>query len=134
MARAVAAGGDEAAGLAVATAVVYCEGGASAEAFSQALSQAIEQDPYTGCLVVTEAKAYAYARCGPTGAFATSGSATTERVLGICQLPLTTAAGPNIPSSYYSRRPSGWWNGGWWSTPSWWSQGDNQYNQYNGRK
>lgn len=50
MARAVAAGGDEAAGLAVATAVVFCEGGASAEAFSEALSQAIQRDPYTGAL------------------------------------------------------------------------------------
>lgn len=50
MARAVAAGGDEAAGLAVATAVVFCEGGASAEAFSEALSQAIQQDPYTGAV------------------------------------------------------------------------------------
>jgi hypothetical protein len=31
-----------------------------------------------GCTILTEAKSYAYARCGPTGAFATSGSATTQ--------------------------------------------------------
>jgi hypothetical protein len=31
-----------------------------------------------GCTILTEAKSYAYARCGPTGAFSTSGSATTQ--------------------------------------------------------
>lgn len=47
-AQAIAAGGDAAAGLAQATAVVFCEGGASAEAYAEALSQAISKDPATG--------------------------------------------------------------------------------------
>lgn len=33
-----------------------------------------------------------------------------QSILGICGLPLTTSAGPNIPSSYYNRRPA---SGGW---------------------
>ncbi len=40
-AQAAAAGGDQAKGLAQATAVVFCEGGASAEAYAEALSISI---------------------------------------------------------------------------------------------
>jgi hypothetical protein len=74
-----AAGGDQAKGLAAAIAVVSCDGGASAEAFAKALAQSIEKDPKTGCDVLVTATSYAYAQCGPTGAFAES-SATTTRV------------------------------------------------------
>lgn len=35
MAQAIAAGGDQAQGLAVATATVFCEGGAEAEAYAE---------------------------------------------------------------------------------------------------
>lgn len=73
-----AAGGDQAKGLAAAIAVVSCEGGASAEAFAQALSQSISQDPKTGCTVLTTAKSVAYASCGPSGAFASSSSTISK--------------------------------------------------------
>lgn len=62
----------------VATAEVFCEGGASAEAWAEALSRAISQDQSTGCTILTESRSYAYAKCGPIGAFATSGSKTTQ--------------------------------------------------------
>lgn len=75
---AYAAGGDQAKGLAAAIAVVSCEGGASAEAFARALSQSIQQDPETGCTVLVTATTYAYAKCGPTGSFAMSGSSVTK--------------------------------------------------------
>lgn len=73
-----AAGGDQAKGLAAAIAVVSCEGGASAEAFAEALSQSIQKDPKTGCDVLITAKSYAFAKCGPTGSFAESGGSTTR--------------------------------------------------------
>jgi hypothetical protein len=73
-----AAGGDEAQGLAAAIAEVSCEGGASAEAFARALSQSIQRDPTTGCDVLVTASSYAFATCGPTGAFAQSGSTVTR--------------------------------------------------------
>jgi hypothetical protein len=73
-----AAGGDEAQGLAAAIAEVSCEGGASAEAFARALSQSIQRDPTTGCDVLVTASSYAFATCGPTGAFAESGSTVTR--------------------------------------------------------
>lgn len=73
-----AAGGDQAKGLAVAIAAVSCEGGASAEAFSRALSQSIQKDPTTGCDVLQTAVSTAFASCGPTGAFATSSSTVTR--------------------------------------------------------
>jgi len=57
--------------------VVSCEGGAAAEAFAQALSESIAKDPKTGCTVLTTAKSTAFARCGPTGAFASSSSSVT---------------------------------------------------------
>lgn len=52
------------------------------QAYSEALSQAISQNPTNGCRILTVAKAYAYARCGPTGAFAQSGTTTTTQVCG----------------------------------------------------
>lgn len=55
------------------------------QAYSEALSEAISQDPTTGCRILTVAKAYAYARCGPTGAFAQSGSSTTQVSAGATQ-------------------------------------------------
>lgn len=73
-----AAGGDQAKGLAAAIAVVSCEGGASAEAFAQALKQSIEKDPKTGCDVLVTARSYAFAECGPNGAFATAGSSVSR--------------------------------------------------------
>jgi hypothetical protein len=75
---AAAAGGEQAAGLAAAIAVVSCEGGASAEAYAKAISQAIEKDKKTGCDVLVTAKSYAFAKCGPSGAFAESGSTITK--------------------------------------------------------
>lgn len=81
---AVAAGGDNAAGLTVATAEVMCVGGARAEAWAEALSSAIHTDPKTGCAVLVEARSFAYARCGPEGAHANSGSQTTTKLLGTC--------------------------------------------------
>jgi hypothetical protein len=58
-------------------------GGATAEAFASAYSAALGRDP-SGCLVLTEARAYAYARCGQGGSFSSSGSEVTSRVLGFC--------------------------------------------------
>jgi hypothetical protein len=84
-AKAAASGGEEAAGLAQAIAVVSCEGGARAEAFAEALSLSIDIDK-KGCAVLTEARATAYARCGPEGAFASSSSSITTKVLGMCGL------------------------------------------------
>jgi hypothetical protein len=83
-----AAGGDEAQGLAAAIAEVSCEGGASAEAFARALSQSIQRDPTTGCDVLVTASSYAFATCGPTGAFADAGSTVTRvsAALGVCWL------------------------------------------------
>ena len=51
--QAAAAGGDQAAGLAEATAVAICSGGASATAYSEAYSVAVSQNP-DGCTVLTE--------------------------------------------------------------------------------
>jgi hypothetical protein len=76
--HAAAAGGEQAAGLAAAIAVVSCEGGASAEAYAKALSQVIEKDKKTGCDVLVTAKSYAFAKCGPSGAFAEAGSTITK--------------------------------------------------------
>lgn len=61
-----------------AIAVVTCEGGASAEAFAEALKRTVAKDPHTGCEVLTTAKATAYARCGATGAFASSSSTISK--------------------------------------------------------
>jgi hypothetical protein len=83
----LAAGGDQAKGLAAAIAVVSCEGGASAEAFAQALAQSIEKDPKTGCDVLVTATSYAFAQCGPTGAFADSGTSTTRVSVQSGRLP-----------------------------------------------
>jgi hypothetical protein len=58
-------------------------GGSTAEAFASAYSAALSRDP-NGCLVLSEARAYAYARCGQGGAFASSSSEVTSRVLGFC--------------------------------------------------
>ena len=58
-AKASAAGGDEQQGLVEAIAVVSCQGGASAEAFAEALSISIGQDK-NGCTVLTQARASAY--------------------------------------------------------------------------
>ncbi len=63
--------------------VHHLAGGSTAEAFAQAYSAAFSRDP-DGCLVLTEARAYAYARCGNGNAFATSGAETTSRVIGFC--------------------------------------------------
>lgn len=84
-ASAAAAGGDQAAGLAQATAVVFCEGGASAEAYAEALARAVTREG-RGCYILTETRAYAYARCGPEGAQAVAGSSAVKRVLGNCGL------------------------------------------------
>jgi hypothetical protein len=75
---AAAAGGEQAAGLAAAIAVVSCEGGASAEAYAKALSQVVEKDKKTECDVLVTAKSYAFAKCGPSGAFAEAGSTITK--------------------------------------------------------
>jgi hypothetical protein len=73
-----AAGGAQAEGLAVAIATVSCQGGASAEAFSRALSQSIQKDPTTGCDVLVKATTFAFASCGPTGAFSEAGSSVSR--------------------------------------------------------
>jgi hypothetical protein len=50
-----------------------------------------------------------------------------QKILGTCQLPLTTSAGPNIPSRYYNNRRPSDWNSGWWSNPwSWWPEAGSQ--------
>lgn len=72
------AGGAQAEGLAVAIATVSCQGGASAEAFSRALSQSIQKDPKTGCDVLVKATTFAFASCGPTGAFSEAGSSVSK--------------------------------------------------------
>eukprot|EP00878_Enallax_costatus_P042258 GHUV01049459.1.p1 GENE.GHUV01049459.1~~GHUV01049459.1.p1 ORF type:complete len:244 (+),score=72.03 GHUV01049459.1:77-733(+) len=103
-AEAIAAGGSQAAGLAVATAEVFCQGGASAAAWAEALSRAISLDPRTGCTILSESRSYAYAKCGPTGVFATAGSETTQSILGACQLTPTTYG--HIPRSDLWEQPN----------------------------
>jgi hypothetical protein len=57
-----------------------------------------------------------------------------QSILGTCRLPATASAGPNIPSGYYNRRPSGWLSGGWWANPfTWWPEGGSRGGQA-GRK
>jgi hypothetical protein len=56
------------------------------QAYAEALSIAVNKDPKTGCTVVSESRAFAYARCGPTGAAAAAGSSTTQRILGACNI------------------------------------------------
>ena len=84
-AKAAASGGEQAAGLAQAIAVVSCEGGYRAEAFAEALSQSISINKQ-GCTILTEARATAYARCGPEGAFSSATSSVAAKVLGMCGL------------------------------------------------
>lgn len=55
-----------------------CVGGASAEAFAEALKQSIARDPDTGCDVLTTAWSTAEARCGESGAFASANSTVTR--------------------------------------------------------
>jgi hypothetical protein len=69
---------------------VSCEGGASAEAYAKALSQAIQKDKATGCDVLVTAQSYAYAKCGPSGAFAEAGSSITMVRLTFGYLDLST--------------------------------------------
>lgn len=102
-----AAGGDQAAGLVQAIAVVTCNGGASAEAFAEALKRTIVKDPVTGCDVLTTAKATAYARCGPTGAFASASSAISKvSTRSTVHYRLySTVSRDRVPTSALAREP-----------------------------
>lgn len=76
-----AAGGDQAAGLSRAIAVLACEGGAPAEAFAQALADALAQPGagrVAGCSVLTSADTTANTRCGSTSAFAAPNSTFSQ--------------------------------------------------------
>ena len=85
IAKAVAAGGDSQAAVAEATATAYCEGGSTAESWSNAYAVAISQDS-KGCLVMNEARAMAMAKCGG-GQFTSEAKAeATSTVLGFCGL------------------------------------------------
>jgi hypothetical protein len=83
-AQATAAGGDQAAGLTQAIAIVSCQGGARAEAFAEALSRTIGTDS-NGCTILREARSTAFASCGPEGAFASANTEVTRRVIGLCR-------------------------------------------------
>lgn len=83
--QAMARGGDQALGLAQATAIVFCTGGSTMEAYAEAFASSVsQQSDY--CSVVTETRAYAYARCGPGGAEAWTDSASVSRIMGDCSL------------------------------------------------
>jgi hypothetical protein len=83
---------------------VSCEGGASAEAFARALSQSIQRDPNTGCDVLVTASSYAFATCGPTGAFADAGSTVTRvsAALGVCWSAADGMGNCNVQSARHT--------------------------------
>ena len=85
MAQAVAAGNGGA--VAEATATVFCSGTSSqAEAWSQAISQSVNVDPATGCLILTRSVARAQAMCINGVATASAQSFTTRQLLGTCNV------------------------------------------------
>jgi len=85
IAKAIAGGGDSKAAIAEATATAYCEGGATADSWSNAYAVAIAQDA-KGCLVLNEAKALAQARCRGGQFTSDAQSEATSTVLGFCGL------------------------------------------------
>lgn len=58
----------------------------------------------TGCTVLTEAKSTAYARCGPTGAFASSSSTVTQ----VSRIHHRRGTGLHVLHNDISQ-----WEGGW---------------------
>jgi len=63
--------------------MAFCSGGGTATAFAKAYSAALSVNK-KGCLVLTEARALAVARC-KGGVFTASAEASVERkVLGLC--------------------------------------------------
>lgn len=85
IATAIADGGDGRAAVAEATAQAMCSGGSTAQAWAEAYAVALSQDRQ-GCLVLNEAKAMAYARCGPGFSESWSRTEATSTVLGFCGL------------------------------------------------
>jgi hypothetical protein len=82
-AEAIASGGADGEALAQATAIAFCEGGGTATAFARAFSIAISRNRQ-GCVVLTQARAVAIARCSG-GVFSSFAEASAEsRVLGSC--------------------------------------------------
>jgi hypothetical protein len=71
--------------VAEATATALCQGGSRAEAFASAYAIALQQNSQ-GCLVLNQARAMAYARCGAGAAEAWSRAEATSTVLGFCGL------------------------------------------------
>lgn len=71
--------------VAEASASVYCGGtGAQAQAWSEAVAEAVSADRATGCLVLTRAVARARARCAGGAAQAEAQSSVTREVIGEC--------------------------------------------------
>lgn len=85
IATAIAGGGDSQAAVAEATATAFCAGGSTAQAWASAYAIALSENSQ-GCLVLNQAKAMAFARCGNGMAQSWSGTEATSTVLGFCGL------------------------------------------------
>lgn len=86
MATAIAAGGDQADGLAQATASAICTGDGTASAFAEAWVETIKINP-RGCVVLVKAHSFALAQCKNVVATAIAGSEVLTKVLGGCNIP-----------------------------------------------
>ena len=85
IATAIAGGGEGQAAVAEATATAFCAGGGTAAAWASAYAVALSQDS-RGCLVLSQARALASARCGAGAAEAFTKAEATSIVLGFCGL------------------------------------------------
>lgn len=103
IATAIAEGGDGRVAVAEATATAMCSGGSTAQAWAEAYAVALSQDQQ-GCTVLNEARAIAYARCGPGFAESWVRTEATSTVLGFCGLD----NGTDFPVSGNNGGPWGW--------------------------
>jgi hypothetical protein len=78
----------------------------------QALSESISIDS-RGCTILTQARATAYAKCGPGYAEAWSSSSVTQKVLGVCGIDISKPPAPKPSPRPSSPKPT---SGG--STPA----------------